>query len=83
MTLHVSIWVSGYLSEAWAEWFEGLGVYRQPGGVTRIEGPLSDQAALAGLPSRTFAIGLPILSLRCEVDSQQLDADNFLGKEPT
>jgi hypothetical protein len=54
MTLHVAIRVSGYLSEDWADWFEGLAVSRQSGGVTLIEG----HAARSSRPGRSAQPGL-------------------------
>jgi hypothetical protein len=47
----------------WAAWFEGLSICDAEVGVTVIEGPIADQAALHGLLNRVRDLGLTLLSV--------------------
>jgi hypothetical protein len=55
--------VEGALGQRWSPWFDGLQITSEPGGVTVIAGPVSDQAALHGLLIKVRDLGLPLISL--------------------
>jgi hypothetical protein len=63
-----AIRVEGLLDAHWSQWLEGMTILHEEGGVTRIEGPLVDQAALHGLLSKLRDLRLPIVTV------QRLDA---------
>ena len=56
--------VRGVLDRHWSAWFEGLELHSEPGGVTVLAGPVTDQAALHGLLAKVGGLGLPLLSVR-------------------
>jgi 8-oxo-dGTP diphosphatase len=62
--LDVEIIVAGQISEQWSEWFENLEVSYPFPGQTAIMGRVADQAALHGLLSRLWDLGLPLISVR-------------------
>ena len=47
--------VLAVLDRHWSAWFEGLELRREPGGVTVLAGPVTDQAALHGLLAKVVA----------------------------
>ena len=57
----------GHLDEQWAWWLEGMaithGFSRDGTPVTRLSGPVLDQAALHGVLIKLRDIGIPILSI--------------------
>ena len=60
--------VSGWLDAAWSVWLVGMTVepHEKPDGsiVTRLVGPVRDQAALRGLLDRLFDLNLKVISMR-------------------
>jgi hypothetical protein len=60
---HYRIWVSGYLSKDWSEWFDGMAIVHDAGGNTLLEGSVVDQAALFGLLLKLRDLGLTLLSV--------------------
>jgi hypothetical protein len=56
--------IQGVLDQRWSSWFDGLQLTSQPGGVTVLAGPVTDQAALHGLLAKVRDLGLPLLSVR-------------------
>ena len=52
-TGHYQIRVRGVLDSQWSTWFEGLAITTDMPGQTLIAGPVTDQAALHGLPPRS------------------------------
>lgn len=55
--------VKGHLDIRWAAWFDGLTLTRGSDGITTIEGPVADQAALHGLLQKIRDLGLPLISV--------------------
>ena len=64
MPARYEIRVRGVLDRHWSAWFEDLELGSEPGGVTVIAGPVTDEAALHGLLARIGDLGLPLLSVR-------------------
>lgn len=62
-TERYAIRVRGHLDDRWASAFDGLALVREEGGVTVLEGPVADQAALHALLRRIRDLGLPLLSV--------------------
>jgi hypothetical protein len=56
--------VEGVLDDRWSAWFDGMEVTPQPGGVTLVAGPVTDQAALHGLLAKVRDLGLPLIAVR-------------------
>jgi hypothetical protein len=56
-----AIRVEGHLDAHWSEWLEGMTLTHEEGGLTRLEGPLVDQAALHGLLNKLWDLRLPIV----------------------
>ena len=55
--------IAGHLPSQWSAWFEGLAVTAEPGGTTRLSGPVADQAALYGLLKRVRDTGLTLIAV--------------------
>jgi len=55
--------VEGHLAQRWSDWFDGLAVRPEAGGVTVLSGPLSDQSALFGLLNKIQALHLVLISV--------------------
>ena len=62
------IQVQGCVGDDWADWFDGIvvTVKAHPHGpsTTTLTGTLIDQAALQGLLSKLYNLGLPLLSVQ-------------------
>ncbi len=58
--------VKGSLGNDWQEWFGGLSLRVEDGGVTVLSGPLADQSALHGVLSRIRDLNLELISVRQE-----------------
>jgi hypothetical protein len=56
--------VEGVLDQRWSDWFDGLQITSEPGGVTVLSGRVADQAALHGLLAKVRDLALPLLSVR-------------------
>jgi hypothetical protein len=52
--------VRGVLDSSWSAWFDGLQVTSDQAGLTRITGPVVDQAALHGLLAKVRDLGLAL-----------------------
>jgi hypothetical protein len=62
--------LTGHLAPRWAARFDGMTLTPVAGGVTLLEGPVVDQAALHGLLHTLRDTGLPLISVtRVEPDS--------------
>ena len=55
--------VEGNIDPHWSDWFAGLSVTHQPGGVTVLRGPLSDQAAMHGVLMKIRDLRLVLISV--------------------
>ncbi len=55
--------VQGVLDESWSAWLGGLDVRPLASGVTVLNGPVRDQAALHGLLNKIRDLGLPLLGV--------------------
>ena len=60
--------IKGHLDDRWSDWFGGLAVQLQEDGTTVLIGPVVDQAALHGVIIRIRDLGLPLLSVRRDVE---------------
>jgi hypothetical protein len=58
-----AIRVEGHLDAHWSEWLEGMTLTHEEGGVTRLEGPLRDQAALYGLLNKLRDLSLSLITV--------------------
>jgi hypothetical protein len=55
--------VEGHLDAHWSQWLEGKTLTHEAGGVTRLEGPVVDQAALYGLLNKLRDLRLTIVTV--------------------
>ena len=55
--------VMGCLDSKWEDWFDGLEIIPQAGGITMLFGTVEDQAALHGLLAKIRDLGLPLISV--------------------
>ena len=62
--MHYEIRVNGVLDSRWSAWFDGLQLTSDQSGQTSIAGPVTDQAALHGLPAKVRDLGLELLEVR-------------------
>jgi hypothetical protein len=60
---HYEILIEGRLDDRWSAWFEGLALIGLPDGVTVIDCPSVDQAALHGLLRLVRDAGLRLISV--------------------
>ena len=58
-----AIRVEGLLDAHWSEWLNGMTITHEEGGVTRLEGPVIDQAALHGLLNKLRDLRLTLLTV--------------------
>jgi hypothetical protein len=58
-----AIRIEGLLDVHWSEWLEGMTLTHEEGGVTRLEGPVIDQAALHGLLNKLRDLRLTIVTV--------------------
>jgi hypothetical protein len=71
--------VPGRLDEFWSEWLEGMTIEVESGDqaptVTTLTGEVPDQAALQGLISRLYSMGLSLISVNLLPSSAASQAD--------
>jgi hypothetical protein len=68
--------VRGRLDESWSDWIEGMTVEVENVGhrptITTLTGIVADQAALQGVLSQLYALGLSLISVNViETDGEQ------------
>jgi len=68
--MHYTIKVEGCLDKKWADWFEGMSMSYERG-VTVLEGPVVDQAALHGLLARVRDLNLILIEVQHTEPGQQ------------
>jgi hypothetical protein len=61
--------VPGRLDDSWSDWVEGMTITVESGDdgptITTLTGVVADQAALQGLLSSLYSLGLPLISVKC------------------
>jgi len=61
--------VPGRLDESWSDWLVGMTIEVKGGDdgptITTLTGVVADQAALQGLLSRLYALGISLISVNC------------------
>ena len=72
MTQVYQIRVRGHLTNAWAEWFDGLSIENLPNGESLLSGPVADQAALYGLLTKVRDLNLTLLAVALIEPEQRL-----------
>jgi hypothetical protein len=71
------IQVQGCLPEYWPDFFGHLQAqteYRGAETITTLSGTVVDQAALHGILQALYALGLPVLSVQCDLSIQSTQA---------
>ena len=63
MTQIYHIRVRGHLSDAWAEWFDGLTIENLPNGEALLSGSVTDKAALHGLLTKVRDLNLTLVAV--------------------
>jgi hypothetical protein len=67
------ILVQGLIDQSWSDYFAGMTMTAEPGGVTRLSGEIADQSALHGLLNRIRDLNIRLVAV------QRIDID---GKTP-
>jgi hypothetical protein len=62
--------IKGHLDGRWTDWFGGLTITLEENGDTLLTGPVVDQAALHGLLRKVRDLGMPLLSVNCDIYGQ-------------
>jgi hypothetical protein len=68
--LKVEIRIKGQIKQQWSDWFGGLTISQSGFNETCLSGHIADQAALYGIISRLRDLGLGLISVSSEEDSQ-------------
>jgi hypothetical protein len=71
------------LDAAWSTWFDGFRVAPLADGVTRLTGPLRDEAALHGLLNKVRDLGLKLISVRRIGPPDEAEERRRNGRWPT
>lgn len=58
-----TIRINGYVDPKWSEWFAGLTITHDPKGETVLAGPVRDQAALFGILTKVYDLGLVLVAV--------------------
>jgi len=56
--------IKGHLGSQWTDWFDGLTITLEEDGNTLLTGLVVDQAALHGLLKKVRDLGMPLLSVK-------------------
>src|SRR5229473_3286952 len=59
-----AIRVEGLMDAHWSQWLDGMTIFHEEGGVTRLEGSVIDQAALHGLLNKLRDLRLTLLTVQ-------------------
>ena len=59
-----AIRVEGLTDAHWSQWLDGMTITHEEDGVTRLEGPVIDQAALHGLLNKLRDLRLTLLTVQ-------------------
>lgn len=62
--------IKGHLDNRWANWFEGLTLTRETDGTTTLRGAVIDQAALHGVLHKLHDLGMTLISMHAQDDSE-------------
>jgi hypothetical protein len=62
-TCWYAIRLQGRLDSRWSSWFDEMALTCGSDGITVLEGPVVDQAALHGLLTKLRDVGLPLISV--------------------
>jgi hypothetical protein len=57
-------------------WFEGLSITLEEDGITRLTGPVPDQAALHGLLKKVRDLGLTLISINVQQSRQDEETND-------
>jgi hypothetical protein len=71
MPTYYEIRIEGHLSDSWSSWFEDLTISHESSGETVLQGLLADQAALHGVLMRIRDLGLPLVSVTRQKQTEQ------------
>jgi hypothetical protein len=74
--------IKGHLDDRWAERFDGMTLTREENGVTRLNGPVIDQAMLHGFLKTVRNLGLPLLAVSRRDGKEQAVPDVRSGDNP-
>jgi hypothetical protein len=55
--------IKGHLGSQWSGWFEGMQITLEDNGVTKLSGPVVDDAELHGILKKVRDLGMPLLSV--------------------
>lgn len=64
MTTIYQIDIKEQIDHSWAEWFDDFEIIHLESGQTRLKGTVPDQAALNGLLTRIYSLGLTLIALQ-------------------
>jgi len=67
---HYDIRIQGHLPDHYAAWFAPLTLTREPSGATLLAGDLVDQGMLFGILLKIRDLGLPLLTVSPNPDSE-------------
>ena len=71
--------LQGHLDTQWSEWFYGMTVTHERGGVTTLCGPLPDQTVLHSVLDRIRDMNLRLISVKQIVSDGQTIDDEVKG----
>ncbi len=77
----VEIVVKGHIDSGWSGWFVGFEIAHTAGGVSKLTGPVRDQAELRGVLSRLADLGLELISVNVLRPAPEKGARGGAGSE--
>lgn len=75
--------LQGRLSPRWAATFDDMTLTTHDDGTTILRGPVADQAALHGLLQRLAGLGIPLLSVGQQPDSDTNPTPDTTPDDPS